>query len=169
MPYQNTTRPKIIALWSAICAIWLIFAAIAVESVAAQVDTGKTFGILAGAKLNDGRLMATVGGSVTHSNGFSSVFTVDLRNVINAVQYNAVLRLTTRKAWTISAVLGPNVEAPIGDLTSEDRLVYLMLASGAAITWKPYTGMSISLVGWYLFPAESLAPFKIAVVTHWRL
>ena len=157
---------KKLALWSTICAIWLLFAYIAVESVACQPDTTKTFGVLGGLKMNDGRLVATVGGTISHSNGFSSVFTVDIRHAIQAAQYNSILRITTRKAWSISAIMGPNIEAPTGDLTSEDRLVYLMLASGAAITWQPHTGMSISLAGWYLFPSESLAPIKIAVIGH---
>jgi hypothetical protein len=149
----------------------ILAAYLAIPAAKAQTDTtnAKSIGILAGLKLNDSRLMATVGTAITHSNGFQSTATIDLRPGLQAIQYNASLRIAQVHKWALSAVLGPNVEAVGGTLTDADKITYLMAATGASLSYQIAGGPSVAISAWYLLPSADIAPLKIAITAHFPL
>lgn len=154
-------RTPIASLRACICAVLAIFALTRSATAQEPPKDSTRYGIFAGLTLVDHSHAPFIGGTMTHSNAYTSIVSAEFIRTISAVRYNGALRLTKPARFTIAALFGPEVEAPEGDLFGPDKISYLMLSSGLAITLHTKGGPSFTLAALYMTPDGDGDPMRI--------
>jgi len=155
------TSWKIVALW----ALFFLVLGALIETTA----HGAEIRWISGARLNDGQLHGVNGGSVSLSPKWSLFAGFDLGGDLGAGSARGVRHFSLGGDWTISALIGANVEItePPGDPYSE--LLYLNSSSGFVFTYKVSPDTHLWAAVDYLYPFPNHHPLKFGFGLSLRL
>jgi len=152
---------KKIALRSILAVVLAVFTLNTAKAQSGDQNDSTKYRLFAGLTLVDHAHAPFVGGAVTHTNGFSSIASLEFKETISAVRYNGALRLKTIKRLTISAAFGPEVEAPKGDLFGADKITYLMASVGGILTLTTPDNIGAHLAALYMTPDKQADSFRV--------